>query len=92
MAVTITIPLRNVAGSLNDNDTIHNSGNSAHRRMTTPHTVHHPLVRAAVYRAATPEERHRAHRALAEASDPYQSADGRAWHRALASAEPDEAA
>ena len=26
-----------------------------------------------------------------EASDPYQSADGRAWHRALASVEPDEA-
>ena len=35
---------RNVAGSLNASDTIHSSGNAAHSRMTTPHTVHQLLV------------------------------------------------
>ncbi|KIH98043.1 LuxR family transcriptional regulator [Streptomonospora alba] len=50
----------------------------------------HPLARSAVYRAADPERRHAAHRALADATDPATAPDRQAWHRAQATAGPDE--
>ncbi|HEV2815289.1 MAG TPA: AAA family ATPase [Solirubrobacteraceae bacterium] len=50
----------------------------------------HPLVRSAVYRAASALERQIVHQALANETDPELEPDRHAWHRAEATRGPDD--
>jgi DNA-binding CsgD family transcriptional regulator len=50
----------------------------------------HPLVRSAIYRAASSQDTQSVHAALAQATDPEVDPDRRAWHRARAAPGPDE--
>src|SRR5215813_6181720 len=50
----------------------------------------HPLIRSAIYRAATFAERRAVHLALAGALEGVGQADRRAWHRAAAAVAPDD--
>jgi DNA-binding CsgD family transcriptional regulator len=50
----------------------------------------HPLVRSAAYWSAPADDLHEIHAALAEVTDPASDPDRLTWHRAAATAAPDE--
>ena len=55
-----------------------------------PIKFRHSLIRSAIYQGATSSQRRQAHEALAAATDVDHDPVRRAWHRAAATATPDE--
>jgi DNA-binding CsgD family transcriptional regulator len=53
-------------------------------------TFRHPLVRSALYQAATLSQRQRVHLALADALSDEENTDRRVWHQAMATLTGDE--
>jgi DNA-binding CsgD family transcriptional regulator len=58
--------------------------------ISTRVNFRHPLARSAAYRGASPADRQRAHRALAQVIDPEFDPARRGWHRAFGSPGPDD--
>lgn len=83
--------VREAAASLGVNDTSINLAEQAGLLITESDTirVRHPLVRSAVYQAATGHERRSVHRAIAGALAAGEDPDREAWHWALSVEGPD---
>jgi DNA-binding CsgD family transcriptional regulator len=83
--------LRRAAATLGVDEVAFEAGLASELLVVEAGTVRmrHPLVRSAVYQAATGEQRRRAHRSLAEASAGLGDPDRAAWHRAAAADGPD---
>ena len=83
--------VRRAAAALGVDESAINVAEQARLLVTDRDTVHvrHPLVRSAVYQAATGHERRAAHRAIAEALVGGDDADRQAWHWASSVEGPD---
>jgi DNA-binding NarL/FixJ family response regulator len=79
-----------VLGLVSWDDAVANAEASGLVTFTPKVEFRHPLVRSAVYYAASATDRRRAHAALAEALDTDLDFDRRAWHLGAAATNPDE--
>ena len=86
--------VRRAATSLGVDESAVNTAEQARLLVTDSDSIRvlHPLVRSAVYQAATGHERRSAHRALADALGDSDDPDRQAWHRAASVDGPDDAA